>query len=304
MTTKALQERINKSEEKLAKLQNTLSKHLVKLQKIYQKYAEAKELHALLPVDLFIKFDTETYYNWRDEMEFRKEINYSICAIHNKEAVKHYVIECDNHGSFAKTGVRDFLYNAEELVSQIVNKREEIKEVEVRIKSYKSELHILESKRNDVERLFKAVPALKEFIEKCGETQYAFLINHNNAIKEAWDRYNKLDREVCELWNTGKHDEYKVKSKEAKAIKPKTFVRSEEQIREDVERWKANESQLMAERIKTEFGEVVKTSLYLGADGNVNGVIEGTQKTAMIQTIFAGGYNIQCLHTRLLVHEK
>ena len=53
MTEKALQERINKGEEKLTKLNNTLSKHLVKLQKIYKRYAEAKWLHTLLPLDFF-----------------------------------------------------------------------------------------------------------------------------------------------------------------------------------------------------------------------------------------------------------
>ena len=74
MTAKALQERINKGEEKLTKLNNTLSKHLVKLQKIYKRYAEAKWLHTLLPLDFFIKFDTETHYSWKDEIEFNKEV--------------------------------------------------------------------------------------------------------------------------------------------------------------------------------------------------------------------------------------
>ena len=106
------------------------------------------------------------------------------------------------------------------------------------------------------------------------------------------------------MWNTGKHDEYNVKAKEAKAAKPKALVRTEEQIKNDVENWKNRESELMAERLKTEFGDIISTSLYLGADGNVNGIIQGSNKTARIDTIFAGGYNIQCLHTRLLVHEK
>ena len=60
----------------------------------------------------------------------------------------------------------------------------------------------------------------------------------------------------------------------------------------------------MADRLKTEFGDIISTTLYLGADGNVNGVIQGSKRTARIETIFAGGYNIQCLHTRLLIHEK
>ena len=305
MTEKALQERINKGEEKLTKLNNTLSKHLVKLQKIYKRYAEAKWLHALLPLDFFIKFDTETHYSWKDEIEFNKEVGINtICAIHNKEAVKRYASECSKHGDEAEKNVRYFLYDAEEVVSMIVNKRLEIKELEERINGYKEELRCSNSKKDAVAELFKKVPELKEFIEKSAKTQYAFLINHNNAIKEAWEKYHKLDREACELWNTGKHDEYNVKAKEAKAAKPKALVRTEEQIKNDVENWKNRESELMAERLKTEFGDIISTSLYLGADGNVNGIIQGSNKTARIDTIFAGGYNIQCLHTRLLVHEK
>ena len=305
MTVKTLQERISKGEEKLTKLNNTLSKQLVKLQKIYKQYAEAKELHALLPLDLFVKFDTETYYSWKDKTDFNKEVGMNtISAIHNKEAVKRYAAECSKHGDEAEKNVHYFLYDAEEVVSMIVNKRKEIKELEERINEYKEELRRSNSKKDAIAELFKKVPELKEFIEKSAKTQYTFLINHNKAIKEAWEKYYKLDREACELWNSGKHDEYKVKAKEAKAVKPKAFVRTEEQIKSDVEKWKNREFKFMAERLKTEFGDIISTSLYLGVDGNVNGIIQGSNKTARILTIFAGGYNIQCLHTRFLVHEK
>lgn len=306
MTVNALQEKIRKGEEKITKLENTISKHLVKLQKIYKKYAKAEELHTLLPLDLFVKFDTETYYTWADEIKFEQDYSTHIYAIHNKEAVKYFIAERDKNNSdyFTSHSVSSFLYEAEEVTKLIVNKRVELRELKDRITGYKTELALANSKSDAVKELFKKVPQLEEFIERSAKTQYAFLINHNNAIKEAWDKYYKLNREVCELWNTGKYDEYKVKSKEAIAAKPKVYTRTEEQIKDDVEHWKVRESELMAERIKTEFGDIISTDLYLGADGNVNGIIRGKLKTARIDTIFAGGYNIQCLHTRLLVHEK
>ena len=37
--------------------------------------------------------------------------------------------------------------------------------------------------------------------------------------------------------------------------------------------------------------------------GDINGIIVGTEGKAKIQTIGAGGYNIQCFHFRTLIHE-
>lgn len=43
--------------------------------------------------------------------------------------------------------------------------------------------------------------------------------------------------------------------------------------------------------------------LCIGPEGDINGIITGTEGKAKIQTIGAGGYNIQCFHFRTLIHE-
>lgn len=44
-------------------------------------------------------------------------------------------------------------------------------------------------------------------------------------------------------------------------------------------------------------------ALHIGPEGDINGYIVGTEGKAKIQTIGAGGYNIQCFHFRTLIHE-
>ena len=42
------------------------------------------------------------------------------------------------------------------------------------------------------------------------------------------------------------------------------------------------------------------TNLYISSDGNINGCITGEKGQVNVNTILAGGYNIQCLHYRVL----
>lgn len=42
---------------------------------------------------------------------------------------------------------------------------------------------------------------------------------------------------------------------------------------------------------------------YIGPDGRINGIISGPKGRFSIKSVFAGGYDIQCLHVRVLVHK-
>jgi hypothetical protein len=57
-------------------------------------------------------------------------------------------------------------------------------------------------------------------------------------------------------------------------------------------------------RINHVVGEIQDaTGLRISEKGNLDGIIKGTKADAKIETIGAGGYNIQCFHYRTLVHE-
>ena len=55
-------------------------------------------------------------------------------------------------------------------------------------------------------------------------------------------------------------------------------------------------------RVKKTAGTIVDASgLRIGVNSEINGTVDGEIKTVHVQTIYAGGYNIQCLHYRVLV---
>jgi hypothetical protein len=55
-------------------------------------------------------------------------------------------------------------------------------------------------------------------------------------------------------------------------------------------------------RVEKKAGKIIDASfLRVGDDGEINGMITGEKGDVAVNTITAGGYNIQCLHYRLLV---
>jgi len=53
--------------------------------------------------------------------------------------------------------------------------------------------------------------------------------------------------------------------------------------------------------VEKKSGKIIDTNLEIGIDGSLNGMINGETKTVKVTTVYAGGYNIQCLHYRILV---
>jgi hypothetical protein len=63
-----------------------------------------------------------------------------------------------------------------------------------------------------------------------------------------------------------------------------------------------NKKASLIKRIEAKAGAMVDADkLYIGADGSINGYVLGKIKEVKVETIYAGGFNIQCLHYRVLV---
>lgn len=62
--------------------------------------------------------------------------------------------------------------------------------------------------------------------------------------------------------------------------------------------------QELIERVTKVVGEIEDCSnLHFGRDDGINGIVKGKKASAKVNTIEAGGYNIQCYHYRVLVKE-
>jgi hypothetical protein len=60
--------------------------------------------------------------------------------------------------------------------------------------------------------------------------------------------------------------------------------------------------EMLVLRVKEKVGEITDAAgLHIGMNGEINGLVVGVKGSATINTILAGGHNIQCLHYRVLV---
>lgn len=145
---------------------------------------------------------------------------------------------------------------------------------------------------------------IKDFINqwKVRATDY-----YNNALVEY--KKEKQELKYFNVWN----GDYNKKMREliekyGKWVVGDLALRSskdaEEQIIKNIERDAIAKEQMLIKRVNKAVGTIVKSiTLNVGVNGELNGIIEGVNGKCKIETIYAGGYNIQCLHYRVLVHK-
>ena len=75
-------------------------------------------------------------------------------------------------------------------------------------------------------------------------------------------------------------------------------------LRKELEQDKKAKYDDIIERTNVITGKITDASgLSVGDKGELNGLIKGERGMARVETIGAGGYNIQCFHFRTLIHE-
>ena len=83
-----------------------------------------------------------------------------------------------------------------------------------------------------------------------------------------------------------------------------TYEESVEKLQKELDEEAKRKYDFIVERATAITGKITDASgLQVGAKDDLNGYIIGERGTAKVQTIGAGGYNIQCFHFRTLINE-
>lgn len=178
------------------------------------------------------------------------------------------------------------------------------------------------------------IPAIIEFLENWKATVTKFYMDRFEKYPKAYEQYNedmkqfnltffeerKMKRERPEEWK--EYDRNKKAVKEMfetrfgflapyieRALNEETYrydiwTFDSEKLAKELEQEANRKYDFIIERTNAIVGEITDAAgLQIGEKGDLNGYIIGMRGTAKVQTIGAGGYNIQCYHFRTLINE-
>jgi len=145
-----------------------------------------------------------------------------------------------------------------------------------------------------------------------GTPEHIEAVKAHEALSEKFyiDRHGKFEyRMVYNRWMQ-REEKQKVKVKDGKYeyLAPysneATIEEATEKLEKDLVLEANRKYDYIIERTNRIVGQITDaTNLHIGAKHDLNGYIIGTNGTAKVQTIGAGGYNIQCFHFRTLINE-
>lgn len=176
------------------------------------------------------------------------------------------------------------------------------------------------SLKEDIKRGYKEIEATKKTLEKY-EAQLAGEIEKESIfLTEIPDIFKTLIDDLVETWDAWDKDRRERLHKAYDDLGYKAFMKhhtnadyefryiTDEQIHEGNERDAKALVLDLYYRVKDITGEVTDWAGVHPTTGThgftvLNGIVSGKEGTAKVESILAGGYNIQRLHVRVLVHE-
>lgn len=192
----------------------------------------------------------------------------------------------------------DWCYNLRESEKKL----KELEEKRVRAEAQYQKDLIKEQELNDIPEIFK------ELRKEVADEIFGNLAYKRDRIQEA----RKADREFYAKWQED-HPYYtplpkdhvreldKIIKAYGRATVDKYISATDDDLRRDAANYADGYIMNLIDRVSKYVGEITDYSnLYLTGPA-LNGIIEGTRGRVRVETILAGGYNIQCLHNRVLV---
>ena len=277
MSIKDYEERIVKSEEKLQKIEKRI-----------QKWEDNKS-----------DKNFAKHYDWlHDDVGWRigwdgNQIRYGTFEEFKDQNYQEWVKQCDKEIRYAERDKRDTI---------------------VLINKYKNAIALSQEKdAKPVIQIFKDFfdnwkEEIKEYVKPRVELYYE---TRNRAIELSNGRYR-----FQEFGFATKEEfdaELKKLNAEEKIIRSNSFVSiaiengykwRQDDFNKFLDKYMDDRYFELIDKVTSIVGEIEDVSdLKVGYDGRLNGKIFGSNGGAKLETIIAGGYNVQCRHYRVLVHK-
>lgn len=172
-------------------------------------------------------------------------------------------------------------YMKECRTNDLHRRKQELEEKQLTLKNWQDKLEQLNAENK---KLMQIPEQLKKLQQQIAE-------EIEEELKNFIDRMKK-DRKELEYREYRKRYKY--------SVELKYYYMKDEEIRKEAVH-EAKEWVLdLVHRVEKKVGQITNWNVHVDIRA-LNGWVEGTKGNATIETIFAGGYNIQCLHTRVLV---
>jgi vacuolar-type H+-ATPase subunit I/STV1 len=200
---------------------------------------------------------------------------------------------------------REILWKLDDLCYNLRESEKKLKELEekrVRAEAQYQKDLLKQKEIDEIPEIFK------ELRKEVADEIFGHLTAKRTRIQEAW----VADREFYAKWKED-HPYYtpypkdhvtemdKVRKIYGYSFVDKYRTATDEEIRKDAEQYADGYIMNLINRVTKYIGEITDFSnLYLTGPA-INGIVIGERGKVRVETILAGGYNIQCLHNRVLV---
>ena len=216
--------------------------------------------------------------------------------------------EKDHHiGNFCDYDekTRKILWKLDDLVYNLRESEKKLKELEEKRVRAEAQYQKDLLKQKEIDEI---PPIFKELRKEVADEIFGHLVHKRDHIQEA----RNADLAYYKKWQED-HNYYtpfpkdyvremdKVRKMYGHAVVDKYLGASDAELRSDAESYADGYIMNLINRVTKYIGEITDFSnLYLTGPA-INGIVIGERGKVHVETILAGGYNIQCLHNRVLV---